>query len=246
MFAPLGLSWWRYPGKGFAVAVIISMKLEELKRQSNLKVLFRAKSGYGKTLRSAKIALSVSAEGGPVLYVDTEAEGSTTMVNLIESGRFDEGALENLEYEQVNSYEELMGCIGNDVQRDYDLVVVDTLDHKHTFALRHVTDAQNAADADWNEYPRIYSAEKDVMEAIGKPKANIVATIDPESGKIDKPKGAQTNIHGYFGTVVDLRKTEDGWSHTIRNWVGKSKAIGNKVTDLDEVLTDEILERVDA
>jgi len=222
------------------------MKLEELKQMSNIKVLFRAKSGRGKTLHACRVALKVSDNGGRVLYVDTEAEGSTTMVNLIEGGEFDEGALEAMEYEQVNSYEELMGLLDKDVQDEYDLIVVDTLDHKHTFTLRHVTDEQNAADVDWNEYPRIYNAEKQVMEAIGKPRANIISTIDPESGKMDKPKGTQTNVHGYFGTVVDLRKAEDGWSHTIRNWVGKRKAIGNKVSNLDEVLAEEILERVEA
>jgi len=222
------------------------MKLQELKQKSNTKILFRGKSGRGKTLKACTLALRVSGQGGRVLYVDTEAEGSTTMVNLIEGGKFDEEDLENLEYVQVGSYEELTGALEEETQEDYDLVVVDTLDHKHTFTLRHVTDEQNAADADWNEYPRIYSAEKQIMESIGKPKANIVATLDPESGKMDKPKGTQTNIHGYFGTVVDLRKAEDGWSHTIRNWVGKQKAIGNKVADLDDVLTRDIMERVEA
>lgn len=225
------------------------MELEELKKQSNIKVLLRGKSGRGKTYRAANIALNVCDAGGKVLYLDTEAEGSTTMVELIEDEEtdFDEDTVATLEYKQVDSYEDLKSIIDNDngAQSDFDLIVIDTLDHKHSYVLKHVTDAKRDSDPDWNEYAAIYSEEKELMENIGKPKANIIATIDPDSGSMDKPKGAQTNVHGYFTAVIDLTKESDGWSHKIRNWVNKGDAIGAKHPDLTRKLTEEVTERSD-
>lgn len=223
------------------------MELEELKQQSNIKVLLRGKSGRGKTYRACEVALNVCDVGGEVLYLDTEAEGSTTMVALVEDEETDYTAetVEGLDYRQVDSYDELMALIDNDsgVQGDFDLVVIDTLDHKHSYVLKHVTDAKRDSDPDWNEYAAIYSEEKEFMEQIGKPGTNIIATIDPDSGSMDKPKGAQTNIHGYFTAVIDLTKESDGWSHKIRNWVNKGDAIGAKHPDLTGKLTEEVEER---
>jgi hypothetical protein len=220
------------------------MEYEQIKRQSNMKVLFRAKSGRGKTLNSVKIALMVSRNGGSVLYIDTEQEGSTTIVELVESGEFDEEDVSGIEYVQAESYDDLMGYLSQDTQEEYDLVVVDTLDHKHSFAIRKVTNNRKA-DADWNQYPQIYDSEKRIMEAIGKPRTNIVATIDPESGKMDKPKGCQTNVHGYFTAVFDLRKDGDEWGNVVRNYVGNSNVIGKQVPELPENLSEKILERID-
>lgn len=225
------------------------MEFEELKQQSNLKVLLRGKSGRGKTFRAAKIALNVCQEGGDVLYLDTEAEGSTTLVALVEDEdtEFTEDTVDTLDYRQVESYEEIMAVLDKDsgIQDEFDLIVFDTLDHKHSYVLKHVTDAKRESGADWQEYASIYSEEKELMEQIGKPKANIIATIDPDSGSMDKPKGAQTNVHGYFTAVIDLTKESDGWSHKIRNWVNKGEAIGAKHPDLDNKLTEEALERRD-
>jgi len=225
------------------------MELQELKQQSNIKVLLRGKSGRGKTYRVCEVALNVLDDGGKVLYLDTEAEGSTTMVSLVEDPDtdFDEDTVEGLEYRQVDSYDEMMGLLDNDsgVQDQFDLVVLDTLDHKHSYVLKHVTDAKRDSDPDWNEYAAIYSEEKEFMEQIGKPEANIIATIDPDSGSANKPKGAQTNVHGYFTAVIDLTKESDGWSHKIRNWVNKGDAIGAKHPDLTAKLTEEVVDRSD-
>lgn len=225
------------------------MELHELKRQSNIKVLLRGKSGRGKTYRAVTVALNVCHEGGEVLYIDTEAEGSTTMVSLVEDPetRYDEDTISTLDYRQCESYEEIMGLVDKDngIQEQFDLIVVDTLDHKHSYVLKHITDAKREAGADWNEYAQIYSEEKEFMEEIGKPKANVLCTVDPDSGSMDKPKGAQTNIHGYFTAVIDLTKEGDGWSHKIRNWVNKGDAIGAKHPNLTAKLTEEVLERSD-
>mgnify|MGYP000072966433 CR=1 FL=1 len=225
------------------------MELEELKRKSNTKILLRGKSGRGKTMTAATVALRVAEEGGRVLYVDTEAEGSSTLVALVESDdtQFTEDTVSDIEYVQAEDYSSLYDYVDNDGQYHdkFDLIVVDTLDHKHSYVLKHVTDAKRDSDPDWNEYAAIYSEEKEFMEQIGKPEANIIATIDPDSGSQNKPKGAQTNVHGYFTAVIDLTKESDGWSHKIRNWVNKGDAIGAKLPDLASKLTEEIVDRSD-
>lgn len=218
------------------------MEYEEIKKRANLKVLLRGKSGRGKTLNSVEIALILSKEGFDVLYVDTEQEGSTTIVELVESGEYGEDDVRGIEYVNAESYSDLMGYIDTDNQKKYDLVVVDTLDHKHSFAIKKVTD-ERKPDANWNQYPSIYDAEKQVMERLAKPKTNILATLDPESGSMDKPKGAQTNIHGYFTVVIDLRKNGDDWNNVVRNYVGNSDVIGKGIGDLSGDLADQIMER---
>lgn len=225
------------------------MKLSDLKKQSNIKVLLKGISGTGKTKTLCETGLLVSRAGYRVLYIDTESEGSTTMVKLIENPdvEFAEDDLENLEYVQVGTYDGLMEYIDpdNGYHDEYDLIIIDTLDHKHTFTLRKVIDEQDAQNADWNEYPRIYGAEKNMMEKIGKPKTNIMASLDPESGKIDKPKGTQTNIHGHFNIVFNLVKDGDEWFSLINNYVGRTDVIGGKVKsdDVPEKMADEILDR---
>lgn len=219
------------------------MDFEELKKKSRTKVLFRGRSGNGKTKTSCEIVLDVLEKGGDVKYIDTESEGSSTLVNLIEERGIDHSITENLEYKQVNSYEEFTEEIED--QEPWDLVVIDTLDHKHSFALKGVTDAKMESDADWNEYAQIYSAEKEIMEKLGKPDTNIIATLDPDSGKMDKPKGAQTNVHGYFSIVVDLNKSGDEWTNKIANWVGKGRYIGASADNLEDAVSNEILTRTE-
>jgi hypothetical protein len=225
------------------------MDFQELKAKSKRKVLLRGKSGRGKTYRACRIALYVASKGGRVLYVDTEAEGSTTLVDLVEDGdtQFTAEDVENIEYIQAENYNQLKQAIGegNDNQDKFDLIVVDTLDHKHSYVLKHVTDAKKDSDADWNQYARIYSEEKELMELIGKPDTNIIATLDPDSGSMDKPKGAQTNIHGYFEIVLDLVKDGDEWAHKVRNWVNMGDAVGKKIPGVDERLAGEIIDRTD-
>lgn len=223
-------------------AVISTMKYDELKKKSKIKVIFQGPSGSGKTLASSKVALEVMKEGGEVLYIDTEAEGSETIVNLIEDGEYSEDIVERLEYIRPDDYDEVTEVLER--ASGYDLMVFDTLDHKHTYVLKAVTDAKRDAGADWNEYAQIYSEEKELMNTLGDPDTNIVATLDPESGKSDKPKGAQTNILGYFSAVVELRKKGSGeWSHKVLNWVGKSHVIGNAIPDMPEAIASEINER---
>jgi len=225
------------------------MEFEELKKLSITKVLLRAKSGRGKTRTACKVALEVSRAGGKVKYVDTESEGSTTLVAMVESSDNDYSPedVENIDYVQCNNFDTLMDEISNDNgnNEDYDLLIVDTLDHKHSYVLKHVTDAKLASKADWNQYPHIYSQEKEIMESLGKANTNVLATLDPDSGSIDKPKGAQTNIHGYFTVVIELVKDDDGWGNRIRNWVGKGDAIGKKHPRIDDALTEEILARTE-
>lgn len=220
---------------------VTNMDFDTLKQTSKVKVLLRGESGYGKTKTSAEIALLCLDAGLDVLYADTESEGSGTLVNLIERGDWDEDVVENLTYRQVDDYGDLEDVL--EQQERFDLVVIDTLDHKHSYALKGVTDAKRSSDADWNQYPQIYSAEKQIMEKIGKPDANIIATLDPSSGKMDKPKGAQTNIHGYFSIVIDLKKSGNEWINTITNWIGRSEVIGKGTDNLAEGISSEIIER---
>lgn len=218
------------------------MEFEELKQQSNLKILLEGPSGRGKTINSVRTALEILADGGSVLYIDTEAEGSETFVNLIEDGDYDEGVVNNLEYVRVSSYSNLVEAMNG--AGEYDLMIVDTLDHKHSYVLKAVTDAKRGSDADWNEYPQIYSEEKELMASLGDPDTNVIATLDPNSGKRDKPKGAQTNIRGFFSVVIELRKQGEGeWAHKILNWVGKSDWIGKAHPEFPQVLAEEIKER---
>jgi|APHM01.1.fsa_nt_gi RecA/RadA recombinase len=226
------------------------MEFDELKKLSRRKILLRAKSGRGKTRLCSIVALNVARAGARVLYVDTEAEGSTTMVEMVEDPDtdFEPDDVGNVEYVQAQSYEELMDAIDKDGpnQGKFDLIVVDTLDHKHSYTLKHVTDAKLESDADWNQYPHIYSAEKQLMEQIGKPTTNFICTLDPDSGSMDKPKGAQTNVHGYFDIVLELIKNNDGWDNKIRNWVNHGDKIGMKHPDVEGKLTEVVLERTDA
>jgi hypothetical protein len=220
------------------------MEYEELLEQSNLKVLLHGKSARGKTYDAARVGLEVSGEGHSVLYLDTESEGVTTMVNLIESGDYEESDVENIEYNQVEDLGDLMDYLEPTTMENYDLVVIDTLDHKHTYALKAVTDAKRSQDADWQEYAAIYAQEKEVMERIGDPNCHILCTLDPESGKGDKAKGVQTNINGYFSIVIKKKKTVDGWAGEIENWVGRSDLMGSQTDNPYKGVTDAILERL--
>ena len=225
------------------------MNFEDLKKQTVKKVLLRGKSGRGKTHTSAEIALEVSMAGGRVLYLDTEAEGSTTMVAMVEDGDtpYSPEDVENIEYVRANDYTTMQEYLHahDGMHEEFDLIIVDTLDHKHSYVLKHVTDEKRDSGADWNEYATIYSEEKELMEQLGKPKTNILATLDPESGSMDKPKGAQTNIHGYFTIVVDLKQKGDERSHQIRNWVNRDDLMGKKVPDLEEALVESLTEAMD-
>lgn len=218
------------------------MEFEELRSKANMKVLLRGKSGTGKTMTTAEVVGRVLRGGNEVLVVDTESEFSTTLVDMVETGKFERGVVGNLEYVQAGTYDELSESVNRG--DGFDLLVVDTLDHKHSYTLKKVTDARTKADADWNQYPSIYSNEKDLMEKIGKADCNVLCTLDPESGSMDKPKGAQTNIHGYFTVVVDMMRTGDEWSNKVRNWVNKSNAIGKEVDNLVEALGDEVGKRM--
>ena len=220
------------------------MDFEELKRQANHKVLFYGRSRSGKTRAVTTIALEAAHAGLKVKYVDTESDGSMSLVNLIERGDYKREAVRNIEYIVVDNYDELVSNISKDSgsQDKFDLIIVDTLDHKHTFALRKVTDAKVKSDADWNEYPMIYSTEKQIMEIISKPDTNFVATLDPESGSMDKPKGAQANILGFFSVVVRLQKDSDTYAGTIENWIGRDDVIGatKKTDDVVGAITERV------
>lgn len=220
------------------------MDIEELRKKSNRKILLRGNSGRGKTRQSAMVTLHVLDEGGDVLFIDTESEGAPTILALIDQLGYDEDLVDGLEYEMVESYEDMKSSLNN--SSDYDLVVFDTLDHKHSYVLKAVTDAKTKADADWNEYPQIYSKEKEFMDDLRKLETNLLATIDPESGKSNKPKGTQVNIQGYFTIVVDLYRDGNDWSHKIENWIGRSDLIGKEIrnTDIHDALASEIIETI--
>lgn len=225
------------------------MKLEELKQKSQLKVLLRGKSGRGKTRTASVIALMVSRAGGRVLYIDTEAEGSTTLVNMVESSEteYDSEDVENIEYVQVDNYDQMIEHLDPDSgnHQDFTLVILDTLDHKHSYVLKHVTDAKRDSGADWNEYASIYAEEKEVMEKIGKPRTNILCCLDPDSGSVDKPKGSETNVHGYFSVVVDLKKSGDEWAKKVQNWVGLERAIGTNPANFEDKIVEEVMKRTE-
>lgn len=225
------------------------MDFEELKQQSVIKVLIEGESGKGKTYRASVIALKIARAGGKVLYVDTEAEGSTTLVALIEDEDtpYTKDDVDNIEYVQPNNYGELRGYVDKEsgTHSEYDLIILDTLDHKHSYVLKSVTDAKRESGADWQEYASIYAEEKNLMEQLGKPSTNILATLDPDSGSTDKPKGAQANVRGYFTAVIRLLRADDGYSHQIKNWVNKGDAVGMKHPDLENKIADEVMERSD-
>lgn len=217
------------------------MDFEELKSLSNVNVLLRGKSGRGKTHTSSEVALGVADAGGKVLYMDTEAEGATTLVTFVENGVYEEDAVENVTYEQVEEYEEVMEML--EEANGYDLLIFDTLDSKHTMALKEVTDATLKADADWNQYPFIYSAEKEMMKQIRSADCNVICCLDPDSGSMDKPKLCQTNVHGAFSVVIDMSRSSQEWNNTVRNWVGNGDIIGKSVGNLEEALINEVKER---
>jgi hypothetical protein len=222
------------------------MEFEELKRKSNQKILFYAPTMRGKTRSVSTLALELSREGVPVKYVDTESEGSSTLVTLVEEGSYEREDVENIEYVVVDNYEELVHEISQEggTHDEYGLIVVDTLDHKHTFALKEVTDAKTKSDADWNEYPAIYSAEKQIMEIISKPQTNFAATLDPDSGSMDKPKGAQANVLGFFSIVINLERGDDTYAGTIENWIGRTDVTGAtlETEDILNKLSDVLIE----
>ena len=224
------------------------MEFDELKERSKNKFLLRGASGSGKTYQAVRAALELSINDYNVAYVDTESEGSSTMVNLILSDdtEYEKEYVRNIEYYNVSGYEGLLEwCDHEDgLHERFDVVIIDTLDHKHTYALSRVTDDKKDTGADWNEYSMIYAAEKHMMEKLGKPEVDVIATLDPNSGKSDKPKGAQTNIEGYFSVVMDLDKDDNGWSYVIENYVGRSDLIGNAVQGMSpsDIAVREILQ----
>lgn len=224
------------------------MEFEDLKRKSNQTILLYGPTMRGKTMSCSRIALGLASEGVPVKYVDTESEGSSTMVTLVERGEFEEEDVQNIEYVVVDTYDELVNEISEDngVHDEFGLVVIDSLDHKHSFALKKVTDAKMKSEADWNEYPAIYSTEKQIMEIISKPQTNVLATLDPDSGSEDKPKGAQTNIKGYFSIVIELQRGDEKYAGTIENWIGRDDVImtTHETSDIVSKLVDELNETV--
>lgn len=230
-------------------AVKQDMDFSELKRKSNKSVLLYGPTMRGKTMSCARIALGLCEEGVSVKYVDTESEGSSTMVELIERGDFDRSTVDNLSYVVVEGYDEFVEEISKEqgVHDNYGLIVIDSLDHKHSFAIEKVTDAKMKSGADWNEYPAIYSTEKQVMEIISKPGTNVLCTLDPDSGSEDKPKGAQTNIKGYFSIVVALERGDEKYAGTIENWIGRDDVIltTHQTSDIVSKLTEEFLESVE-
>lgn len=220
------------------------MDLQDLKNKSKVKALFWAKSGRGKTYQLSKLALKASRKGLNVLYLDTESEGSTTMVELIENGDFDEEDLDNVKYKKISTFKELREYTDPDEghQRNVDILIIDTLDHKHTYTIKEVTEDKQEPEADWNEYPAIYSKEKQIMENLGDPNCHVAAAIDPDSGKASKPKGAQTNVRGYFTIVAKLTKDGSEWSNKILNFVGGSDYIGAQIADKE--INDVVLETI--
>lgn len=214
--------------------------LQQLKEKSNKKILLRGESGSGKTHTTSRVIIEALDDDMEVMYVDTESEGSTTIVEMIEQGDYEEEILEGLDYEQIDDFERFMDLISKDNQEGYDILVVDTLDHKHTMALKEVTNAEMASEADWNQYPMIYDVEKSIMELLSKPKCHVIGTIDPDSGKIDKPKGAQVNVHGYFNIVVDLTKSGGEWGNIVRNWVNRGDWVNKEHPELVEALVNEL------
>lgn len=220
------------------------MEFDELKAKTNTKILVRGESATGKTRTAVLVTLEVLSEGHNVKYIDLESEGRETLVRLVENGDYDKEVVQGLDYVTVDGYESFKSEMLDG--EDYDLLVVDPMDHKHTMVLEYVTDAKTKADADWNEYPQIYSGEKQIMETISDMETNVLCTLDPDSGKDDKPKGSQTNIHGYYSIVVDLYRSGDEWQHKVFNWIGRSDLIGGEMgnVDLHEALSKEVLERI--
>lgn len=222
------------------------MEFEELLELSTVKVLNRGQSARGKTRNSAWIALKVSSIGGDVLYLDTESAGSTHMVNHVRDGQFEEDDVDNIQYVKTEGYDDIMGYLDEDTQRQKDLIVVDTLDHKHTYSIRRVADDDRAADPDWNQYPEIYGLEKAFMERINVAHTNFVCTLDPESGSMDKPKGCQTNVHGYFNVVLDLKRRGDNdYVAKVANWINKDDWIGKGISNpAEKVWEAELKDRM--
>jgi hypothetical protein len=219
------------------------MEFSELKGESSQRVLLRGKSGRGKTRTCCEIALEMMSEGYTVKYVDTENEGSNTLVTLVEQQDYEKDVVENLDYHRVESYEDMKSIMSD--AEDYNLLIFDTLDHKYSYVLKAVTDARTSGDVDWSEYPKIYSEEKEFMDSLTKLDVNLLATLDPESGKTDKAKGVQANVHGYFSTVIDLYRDGDDWTHKVENWVGRSDLIGGSIgnVSLTEALVEEFSDR---
>jgi hypothetical protein len=219
------------------------MELETLREQSNVKGLMRGRSSVGKTYNASRVALEILDAGGSVLYVDTESDGSTTLVNVVER-EYEPGVVSDLDYRRVGSYEGLVESIEDG--EDFDLVVVDTLDHKHSYVLKHVTDAKIESGADWNQYPHIYAQEKEFMRQLTSLDTNVLACVDPESGSSDKPKGAQTNVHGYFNIVIDLFRNDGERSHRVENFVGREDIIGGKMSNVEvwEALSETFEKRM--
>lgn len=225
------------PREGGQTAVAQKMKLNTLKEFSTVNVLLEGKSGRGKTYNACQIAVEVLDSGGSVLYIDTETQGSKTLVKVVEEG-YHNDVVEDLDYRRASDLDSLMPAI--DEAEDYDMVVVDTLDHKHGFVIEAVTEAKSNPEADWNEYPVIYSKEKEVMQALENSKTSVVATLDPESGSSEKPKGAQTNVRGYFDVVFRLVRNDAEWGNSCLNWVGQGDRIGKTAGDLPGRIVEEL------
>ncbi len=220
------------------------MDFQELKSKAKKKALLRGESATGKTMTASQTTMRVLDSGYEVKYIDLESEGRDTIVKLVEDGEYEEEVVSGLDYVQPDDYEDFESELSRG--SNFDLVVIDPMDHKHTMVLKHVSDAKTKADADWNEYPQIYSGEKQIMESISNMDTNVLCTLDPDSGKEDKPKGAQTNIHGYYSIVVDLYRGGDEWQHKVFNWIGRPDLIGGSINnvELHEALSEAFMDRM--
>lgn len=223
------------------------MDYQDIKPQANKKVLLRGSSSLGKTYTCVHVAILVAKEGYNVLYVDTETEGAETIVSLVESDVYSEDDVENLDYHQANEYDEFMSLIEDENQHNYALMIVDTLDHKESFAQLHEKDTQLGSEIEWSEWFGVRETEKKVMETLNKPSCNVIATIDPESGSMEKQKGVQTNVHGYFNVVVDMKRHNGEYTNVVSNFVGRDGVIGNTIgqdeplwNNLKKVIVDRI------
>lgn len=219
------------------------MEYEQLLEKTNRKVHLKGVSNTGKTFTASKVVVNCLRAGMEVCVGDLEDSVVKTIVNIIESNDVDKEVVGNLEMVEVESFDDLIEL--TERGQEFDLVVFDPLDHKHSLAAEHSLDVKTEADIEWNEYHLVYSWEKEVMKRINKMECNVITTIDPESGSSDKDKGVQANIHGYHDIVISLILNGDEHTNKVRKWLGKEDISGSPVGNLTEGLSKQIIQRTD-
>jgi len=199
--------------------------LKEIQKIVRKKDLYSGGSGTGKTHSAlfdmlglisagmAKTAVIIDCEAGAIDEMEALMTGESEYANQ----NVFQKLFESVEYHPVSTWSEYKKLALSGV----DVVLIDTLNHKHVLARHHIKDEIQKAGTvkvgkemvkltdpdswtlDWEHYNQVYELETRFMEQLMHCGSHVIATLDPNLGKSNKQKGEQNAVDGYFSLIVD-------------------------------------------